>query len=415
MRLKKAFLNRDFLDINSVNANNLYFDETRDIKSEINSLSGDNLTIDVVNGIFLSGCLDSNKNGLYLYAGIISSKPYYTLGNYRIIWSNSNYRWEIQQITPNVLEFHGTSIENLSQPFYDPTWVADNGSGTPSFLLSDKLIKNKNIDYIIDDDNESIDGSNTPMVDPHRELITRAFAESIVQNANHWTKNGSELIPQDANVNVLTLDRNHNAYTQVMVRNENSTGNGAGALIEIKGSGANYTNNAYFGIYSPNFWLSQLAGNSVLMTDRKLVIGTVDVNESIEFLVGNSYSNPIVVGHLNQDGLHLDTLQTTTVHPASYYNVFVDATTGLLYGSNTGATGNTPNIETFTITSTIIANLYIDLSETPSSDNHNSVNLNGSILFEGSGEDYEISSNRVSFDSSVNLTLGDKVQIKYKY
>jgi len=37
-----------------------------------------------------------------------------------------------------------------------------------------QIIKIKEIDHIIDDDNESIDGSDTPMSDAHRELITRA-------------------------------------------------------------------------------------------------------------------------------------------------------------------------------------------------------------------------------------------------
>jgi len=41
-----------------------------------------------------------------------------------------------------------------------------------------QIISIKNIDYIIDDDEESIDGSNTPMLDAHRELITRAYFQA---------------------------------------------------------------------------------------------------------------------------------------------------------------------------------------------------------------------------------------------
>ena len=180
-----------------------------------------------------------------------------------------------------------------------------------------------------------------------------------------------------------------------------------------------YQDNMYMGIYSDNFWLSQLAGNGVLMTDQNLVIGTVDVNSSIDFLVGNSYTNPVVVGHLNQDGFHLDALQTTTIHPTSYYNLFVNAATGLIYASNTGALGNTPQIDTFTINGTDITNGYLDLSQTPSADNHNSVNWNGSILFEGVSEDYTITSgpDRIVFTAAqiLLLTSGDKIQVRYKY
>ena len=44
------------------------------------------------------------------------------------------------------------------------------------------LFKIKNINYIIDDDNESIDGSNTPATDPHSELVTRAYIDSALAN-----------------------------------------------------------------------------------------------------------------------------------------------------------------------------------------------------------------------------------------
>jgi len=281
-----------------------------------------------------------------------------------------------------------------------------------------QIIKVKEIDLIIDDDDESIDGSDTPMSDAHHELVTRAKVESLVNNNTHWNKSGTELNPSDALVDVINLEMTQNGYTQIKIRNNNDTGNGAGALLELKGSGADYTNNAYFGIYSPAFWLSQLAGKAVLMSDRDVVIGTVDSTGDINFLIGNSYSSPVVVGHLNQDGFHLDALQTTSVHPASYYNLFVDASTGLIYASNTGATGNTPATETFTIDATIVTNGYIDLSNAPNPDNHNSVNWNGTILFEGATEDYTITGNRVTFHTSnggVELITGMKIQIKYKY
>jgi len=44
-----------------------------------------------------------------------------------------------------------------------------------------KSVKIKEIDYIIDDDYESIDGTSTPMSDAHRELVTRSYVEKSVK------------------------------------------------------------------------------------------------------------------------------------------------------------------------------------------------------------------------------------------
>ena len=51
----------------------------------------------------------------------------------------------------------------------------------------------KNIDYIIDDDLESIDGSDTPMSDPHRELVTRAFVENSTAKVDDRTIEFSQI------------------------------------------------------------------------------------------------------------------------------------------------------------------------------------------------------------------------------
>lgn len=48
-------------------------------------------------------------------------------------------------------------------------------------IIEDPSITIKGIRRIIDDDYESIDGSNTPMSDAHRELVTRAFFNANVQ------------------------------------------------------------------------------------------------------------------------------------------------------------------------------------------------------------------------------------------
>ena len=61
----------------------------------------------------------------------------------------------------------------------------------------------KNIDHIIDDDNQSIDGSNTPSTDPHKELVTKAYVQTydltkkpvrLLANTQSITPNGNQNI-----------------------------------------------------------------------------------------------------------------------------------------------------------------------------------------------------------------------------
>jgi len=85
-----------------------------------------------------------------------------------------------------------------------------------------------------------------------------------------------------------------------------------------------------------------------------------------------------------------------------------------------GATSFTtliPRTDVFTISNIDITNGYLQLSNVVNISNHISVNLNGSILFEGGSEDYtvETSTNRVIFTTvQLNaLTINDRVQVKY--
>ena len=94
------------------------------------------------------------------------------------------------------------------------------------------LFKIKNINYIIDDDNQSIDGSNTPASDPHAELVTRAYVDTALANLPTYV-NGLYL---DNNTNEVKLggdlieNTTINIYNasaaqgfQITFRGENST------------------------------------------------------------------------------------------------------------------------------------------------------------------------------------------------
>ena len=79
----------------------------------------------------------------------------------------------------------------------------------------------------------------------------------------------------------------------------------------------------------------------------------------------------------------------------------------------------TPQIDTFTITSTDITNQYFTLTQTINNSKHNSVNLRGSILLEGPSYDYtiDIINNRINITANAidEFVIGDILQVKYYY
>ena len=271
----------------------------------------------------------------------------------------------------------------------------------------------KNINYIIDDDDESIDGSDTPMVNSHTELVTREYVDSNISSSSLWTETGVELTPTDPLAESIRIENNHNGYNIVTMENIN-TGNGAGAVFEAHKTATDYQDNVYMGIYSDNFWIPEIAGKGVLFTDQDLVIGTVDVTKSINFLVGNSYTSPVIVGHLNQNGLYLDTIQTTSVHPPSYHNLFVDASNGLIYASSTGTTGDTPQTDRSVVDATMVSGKTLTLTQAYNVGRQIYIYQNG-LLAEDVSE-WSIAGNVITFTEALTpLTLGDRIVVKYYY
>lgn len=116
---------------------------------------------------------------------------------------------------------------------------------------------------------------------------------------------GTTLSPKNSAINSLVLENNLNAYTSTTIKNNNDAGNAAGSILELKGSGPDYTNNAYFGKYGSNFWIPLFADNAVLMTDKDLILGTATATNDINFMVGDSYSSPVVIANMDTSGLNL--------------------------------------------------------------------------------------------------------------
>ncbi len=142
--------------------------------------------------------------------------------------------------------------------------------------------------------------------------------------------NGGERIqPKNHSVRQIYVEEDSNSYTQFMVRNNNDTGNGAGAIIELKGSGADYTNNMYIGKYGASFWIPELRDNGAVLTDKNLVIGTASDSHEIHFVTGNSYSDlrPVVVAD-NEGFRYTSDLSATFVDRTLVDKAYVDSRVG---------------------------------------------------------------------------------------
>ncbi len=138
--------------------------------------------------------------------------------------------------------------------------------------------------------------------------------------------NGGERIqPKNNSVRQIYVEEDSNSYTQFMVRNNNDTGNGAGAIIELKGSGADYTNNMYIGKYGASFWIPELQNNGAVLTDKNLVIGTASDSQEIHFVTGNSYNDlqPVAVAD-NEGFRYTSDLSATFVDRTLVDKAYVD-------------------------------------------------------------------------------------------
>ena len=124
--------------------------------------------------------------------------------------------------------------------------------------------------------------------------------------STHWQKNTGVLSPDDSVVYQVNVNNNSaGTLTGFKAVNTNDVSNYAGAILELKGSGADYTNNVYFGKYGSSFYVPSWAGNGVLATDKNLVIGAVSSSSLIRFQIGGGYTAPNSVATIDSDSLDL--------------------------------------------------------------------------------------------------------------
>ena len=225
------------------------------------------------------------------------------------------------------------------------------------FVLRDKfppkdVIRIKNIDYIIDDDGKSVDESDTPATDAHRELVTRAYVDSNLSDSQLWDEHssptgyGNELTPKNNGVKRITLTDSGYGVNEIYVENANSTDNYTGATITLTADSGNYTNQTFISHYGPNFYLSHLANRGSIYTDSSMYIGAYNSTDRqgqpafVAFVVGDDWNNQKEIFRLTANGLEMPLAEkkifyeagkTLQSHPNNFTQIFENADTGEFY------------------------------------------------------------------------------------
>ena len=212
--------------------------------------------------------------------------------------------------------------------------------------------KIKEIDHIIDDDHESIDGSNTPMSDPHRELVTRGYVEAYVSAEAYWLKEdsstgfGQQLVPADSDVKRIEIKNDSRGFNDIYIQNALTGDNYTGASITLTVDSADYTNQTFISHHGPDYYQPQLRSRGAIMTDSSMFIGAYNSTDQqgepafVAFIVGDDYYNQKEIFRLTTNGLEMplsdkkiwyEAGKTVQEHPSDYTSLFCNVATSEIY------------------------------------------------------------------------------------
>ena len=329
-------------------------------------------------------------------------------------------------------------------------------------INTNDIVTIKSINKIIDSNDLSIDGSITLKNNAHDELVTRDYVDKKISNADEITLEKIRTISDvstESNMNLLI----HNAWSNEASSTNWSVGSHTtysnGRLSVNIPSGMGWED--IFITTTPTVWhegkvckiitdfqdtvakitviddnhidLMSWQYNEKLLPDGRyeyslyipaetnfkglhLDKGLPNFNGNIWFIILDTYPNPdeFKIKNINyiidDDGESIDGSDTpmANANQELVTRAFVNNSISLISPSKTK--------DSFNVDSTIITNNYIDLSYNIDTSRHEDVILNGVILEEGTGNDYTISGgNRINFDIGVNLTVGDRIVVKYYF
>ena len=158
----------------------------------------------------------------------------------------------------------------------------------------------------------------TGMTNPQEGFMLYNTTDQIVYyyDGTNWININSDLWQESSGIMTPTTTTNHlvsitNSSDGKLVGfkavNTNDTHNYTGAVMEMKGSGADYTNNMYMGKYGDAFWIPSWAGNGVIATDKDLMISALGNTSKIQFQITGGYTSPNNFMDLSASGLAFNT------------------------------------------------------------------------------------------------------------
>ncbi len=116
--------------------------------------------------------------------------------------------------------------------------------------------------------------------------------------------------PRSNNVQRIYLEHTGWGLTELQLKNNDNSNNYSGAVLSLKGSGPDYTNNMFFAKLGDSYYVPSWAGKGVVSTDQPLIIASVkshdpdhpNNNPYIMFQTGGYYNSPVNKMILDSNG-----------------------------------------------------------------------------------------------------------------
>ena len=116
--------------------------------------------------------------------------------------------------------------------------------------------------------------------------------------------------PIDNNVQRIYMSHTGWGLTELQIRNDDNVNNYSGAVLSLKGSGPDYTNNMFFAKLGDNYYVPSWAGKGIVSSDQPLIIASVKSNDPehpnntpyIMFQTGGYYTAPVDRMILDSEG-----------------------------------------------------------------------------------------------------------------
>ncbi len=296
----------------------------------------------------------------------------------------------------------------------DYLFVVGNGTGYQSANRRNALtiLKNGSMEVNAPADGATLTQQPTGNVD--LAIATTGYVNDAISDNALWeqvgydgTNNtiwgGDTLRNKNSGVKGIVFHNDDNGINTIRLINNNDTDNYAGSALVLKGSGADYRNQLYFGVFGNSFYQTPFQNKAILKTrDKDLWIGThTDGTQNIRFFsdVDDVTYQPDWIGTFNATGVYFNSLQTLSSVPANSGVIMSDLTTGQLVAVDPGTFTNIYTADGTLSSERILdgnGNLYglnfSELSEFNVSDT-NSINLESLTDANFIAPDFNIGSN----------------------